>query len=202
MIKNILLLSLYFSILSAQGLYTYKLFNNKFQAMFPAEPTRYSSGNVMSKEEFIRSLPTEYKNQLTNQQLEQIYQTAIESSYYYMYLDRPNAVTYTCSTAFSGLTHQNYIWQGMKALLDKSIADTLKSVNNPRVFKFNSTLDKKNDKYIAIYSYSFDQDGITMYQNVKQIYYKDKMYRWSIGSPNNTGKMIFEKNQKYADLLK
>ncbi len=185
---------------SEQQLYSYKLFNNQFQAVFPDEPQKKSVANVLTKEEFISKIPPEYQNQLSNKKLNEIYENVMESSYAYIYLDTKNKISYVASSGLSNTSHENYQWDGIKADIDKVIKDSA-SAEGMKIVKFDSKLFKKSDKYIAHYSYFHSVEGTVMYHDVKQIYFKDKMFRWSVGSPNPNNNQIFDTYQQYVDVL-
>lgn len=184
---------------SEQQLYSYKLFNNQFQAVFPAEPQKKSVANVLTKEEFISKIPPEYRNQLSNKKLNEIYENVMESSYAYIYLDTSNKISYVAGSGLSNTSHENYQWNGIKEYFDTLIRDSA-SAGGMKIVKFDSKLFKKSDKYIAHYSYFHSVEGTVMYHDVKQIYFKDKMFRWSVGSPNPNNNQIFDTYQQYVDV--
>lgn len=124
----------------------------------------------------------------------------MKNSQPYIYTDTINQISYTSQIMPSGLEHKNYLWSGIKNMLDKQLKDILKA-DNRTVISFSSSLDKYNDKYIAIYTSSFFMDGQKVYSTTKHIYYKDKIYKWTITYVDKSDKKIFDEYQHNVKVI-
>ncbi len=67
-------------------------------------------------------------------------------------------LSFTAQSSPSQLEHKNYIWHGIKKLLDGMTKDEVKA-GNQTLINFSSSIDKKNDTYIAIYTSSYFMEG-------------------------------------------
>ena len=100
----------------------------------------------------------------------------------------------------SFLEHKNYIWSGIKKQIDEIIKDSLKN-DNRTLINFSSTLDKEKDTYVAIYTSSYFLDSQKVYSSTKHIYYKDKVYKWTVSYVNESNKFIFDEYQHNIKIL-
>lgn len=183
------------SVLNAQDFYSYKLFNNKFQAVFPGEPSvQHIPKEALNPKVIENSLPYEYRKKLTKKEIKKIVSDAIitiKKSQPYIYTDKTNQLSFTSQSVPSNVEHKNYIWSGIKKTLDGIVKQGLRA-NGMKLINFSSTIDKKKDTYIAIYTSSFFIEGQKMYSSTKHIYYKDKIYKWTVGYVNLNDKYIFD----------
>lgn len=189
---------------SEDEFYTYKLFNNKFQAVFPDTPTlKEFPREALNLKYIIESLPYEYKKELSKKQIEKIAMDTIEkvkNSQPYIYSDTINQVSYTSQNFPSGLEHKNYLYSGIKSQIDKIVKDALK-VDNRTIIEFSSTFDKYNDKYIAIYTSYYYLDGQKVYSTSKHIFYKEQVYKWSVSYFDKKDKRIFDEYHHNVKIL-
>ena len=189
----------------AQDFYTYKLFNNKFQAIFPGEPTiQKIPKELLDSKAIENSLPYEYRKELTQKQINKIVSDTMNQfkmSQPYIYTDMNNQLSFTAQTMPSQVEHKNYIWSGIKNLLDDLVKKGLKA-NKANIINFSSSLDKNKDTYIAIYTYSYYIEGQKVYSSTKHIYYKDKIYKWTVGYVNKANKSIFDNYKKPSKVIK
>ena len=86
-------------------------------------------------------------------------------------------------------------------MLDDMIKDEVKA-GNQTLINFSSSIDKKNDTYIAIYTSSYFMEGQKVYSSVKKIYYKEKIYKWHVGYINRNDKKIFDSYKQYCKVIK
>lgn len=184
--------------------YIYKLFDNKFQAVFPNSPSiQEIPKELLNRNNILKSLPPEYVKELTQKQIDKVLNDTIEimrSSQPLIYADMVNKRSYTAQSMPSGLEHENYIWSGIKNMLDKQIKDVVKT-DNRTLINFSSTLDKDNDVYIAIHSNSYYLEGQKVYSSTKQIYYKDRSYKWSVSYVDKNDQNIFDEYQHNVKVL-
>jgi hypothetical protein len=83
--------------------------------------------------------------------------------------------------------------------LDKTFQDSMKQLGN-KIVKFHSTMNRKENLYIYTMTYTrMDPSvGVLMYNSVKTIISNKGTYRWSIVSPSNSSRHIFDKYQTYC----
>lgn len=188
----------------AQDYYVYELFNNKFQAAFPGRPSISDlPKDLLDADRLEKLLPYEQKKHLTQKQIKKIALDTIKqlrNSQPYVYFDKVNKITFTALSIPSNLEQKNYKWSSIKQLLDDLIKKGLKTANQTLI-KLSSTLDKNKSTYIAIYSYSYFVEGQKFYSSTKNIYYKDKSYKWTVTSVNKNNKNIFDKYSKYCKVI-
>ena len=187
-----------------QEYYTYKLFDNKFQAIFPDEPSLQEiPKELLNPKEIEKSFPIKYTKELTQKQIDKLVQDVIvnlKNNQSYIYTDRDKQISYSVQTQPSLLEHKNYIWSGIKKQIDEIIKDSLKN-DNRTLINFSSTLDKENDTYVAIYNLNYIFDGQKVYSSTKHIYYKDKVYKWTVSYVNESNKFIFDEYQHNIKIL-
>ena len=186
-------------------LYVYKLFNNKFQTIFPDKPyLQPIPKEVLDPTKLLQSLPYKYREQLSKKQLDNIVSDTIKiikNNQPYVYTDKSRQLSFSVQSTPSNLKHNNYIWHGIKERIDENICLPLKASGRD-ILSFSSTLDKKNDTYIAIYSYSYFMEGQKVYGKTKEIYYKNKTYKWHIGYVHKSDENIFDDYQHNIKILK
>lgn len=185
--------------------YTYKLFNNKFQAVFPDEPSLQEIPiELLNPKEIEKSFPYKYTKELNQKQIDKIVQEAIvnlKNNQPYIYADTNNQISYSAQMQPSSLEHKNYIWSGIKKQIDEIIKNSLK-IEKRTLINFSSTLDKENDTYVAIYTSSYFLDSQKVYSSTKHIYYKDKVYKWTVSYINESNKNIFDEYEHNVKILK
>ena len=190
---------------SETNYYLYELFDNKFQVVFPGAPSiQEIPKELLNRNYILKSLPNEYTKELTQKLLNDILDDTIKkmkNSQPYIYTDIKNQMSFTSQSMISGLEHKNYLWSGIKNMLDKQIKDVLKT-DGRTIIDFTSTLDKYNDKYIAIYTNSYYLEGQKIYSSTKHFFYKDKVYKWSVSYVNKEDKTIFDEYQHNVKILK
>jgi hypothetical protein len=184
--------------------YTYKLFDDKFQAVFSGEPSLQEiPEELINPKEIEKSFPIKYTKELTQKQIDTLVQETIsnmKNNQSYIYTDTYNQIAYSAQTLPSFLEHKNYIWSGIKKQIDEIIKDSLKN-DNRTLINFSSTLDKENDTYVAIYNLNYIFDGQKVYSSTKHIYYKDKVYKWTVSYVNESNKFIFDEYQHNIKIL-
>lgn len=184
--------------------YIYKLFNNKFQAIFPDTPSvQKIPQELLNPSSIKKSLPYKYRKELSPKQLNKIIADIIEkmkNSQPLIYTDEQNQMSFTSQELPSGLEHKNYLWSGAKNMLDNLNKETLKS--DSTLIDFTSSLDKYNDTYIAIYTSTYTTEGQKIYSTTKHIYYKDKIYKWTMSYLDKSKKNIFDEYQHNVKLIK
>ena len=189
---------------NAAEYYTYKLFNNKFQAVFPDEPSLQEiPKELLNPKEIEKSFPIKYTKELTQKQIDKLVQDVIvnlKNNQPYIYADTNNQIAYSAQMQPSFLEHKNYIWSGIKKQIDEIIKDSLK-IDNRTLINFSSTLDKEKDTYVAIYTSSYFLDSQKVYSSTKHIYYKDKVYKWTVSYVNESNKFIFDEYQHNIKIL-
>ncbi|MAC83380.1 MAG: hypothetical protein CL624_04525 [Arcobacter sp.] len=185
--------------------YIYKLFNNKFQAVFPDSPSiQEIPKELLNPNSIKKSIPYKYRKELNTKQLNKIIADIIEkmrNSQPLKYTDEKNQVSYTLQELPSGLEHKNYMWSGAKNMLDNLSKEPLQ-IDNRTLVDFTSSLDKYNDTYIAIYTSTYILDGQKVYSTTKHIYYKDRIYKWTMSYIDQSKKDIFDKYQHNVKILK
>jgi len=190
---------------SETNYYLYELFDNKFQVVFPGAPSiQEIPEELLNRNYILKSLPYEYTKELTQKQIDDILDNTIEkmkNSQPYIFTDTKNQMSFTSQSMPSGLEHKNYLWSGMKNTLDKQIKDILKT-DGRTIIDFTSSLDKYIDTYIAIYTNSYYLEGQKIYSTTKHIFYKDKVYKWSVSYVNKEDKTIFDEYQHNVKILK
>lgn len=183
-----------------QVLYRYRLYNDKFQAVFPGNPYQQDIPHEF-KRQVVNDLSIQYKGQFSQTQLNNMANAIWEVTAPYIYNDNNHHISYTALSAPSQLEHKNYMWTGMKNMLDTMIQQNLRA-NNQDLLDFSSTIDRYNDTYIAIFTSSYYQNNQTVYSSKKLIYYKDKIYSWQMSYLNQDDIAIFKSNQKYCKVIK
>lgn len=102
--KFILLLSIS-SGLYAQDFYTYKLFTNEFQAVFPGEPSMQQiPREVLDPKVIESSIPYEYRKNLTKKQIKKIVSNItirLKSSQIFTYTDKTTKLSFISKTTSS-----------------------------------------------------------------------------------------------------
>lgn len=191
--------------LHAQNFYSYKLFDNKFQAVFPGEPSvQHIPKELLDPKTIERSLPYEYKKQLTQKQINKIVSDVIKRNNIqaYQYSDRANQIAFTSQSMPSALKYDvGEYKQSTKQMLDKSIKDPLR-VDGRTIINFSSTFNRKKNTYIAIHTSSYFLEGQKRYSSTKQIIYKKKVYKWTVMYPSLNDKHIFDDYQKHCKVIK
>lgn len=204
-ILKFIILILITNVLNAQDFYTYKLFNNKFQVIFPGQPyIQDIPEELINPRTIENSIPYKYKKDLSRKQIRKLVSDAIiqiKNSTPYAYTDIVNKLSFTAQSLPSQLEHKNYIWHGIKKLLDGMTKDEVKA-NNYTLINFSSSIDKKNDTYIAIYTSSYFMEGQKVYSSVKKIYHKEKIYSWDVRYINKNDKKIFDSYKQYCKVIK
>lgn|GEM_PF-1321276 len=185
--------------------YIYKLFDNKFQAIFPDSPSIQAiPKELINPTTILNSIPYKHRKDLSQKQIDKILKNTIsemKNMQPYIYTDTTNQISYTSQMMPSKLEHKNYIWSGIKNTIDNLIKEPV-IADNRTIVEFTSTLDKYNDTYTAIYTLIFFMDGQKVYATTKQIYYKDKSYKWTVSYVNKEDKSIFDDYQHNVKVLK
>lgn len=185
--------------------YIYKLFDNKFQAVFPDSPNiQEIPKELLNPNYLLKALPKEHLKKLSQKQIDKILADTIEkmkNSQPYIYTDTTNQISYTSQTMPSGLEHKNYLWSGIKDMLDKQLKDVLKA-DKRTIIDFASSLDKYNDKYIAIHTTSYLMEEQKVYSTTKHIYYKKEIYKWTVTYMDKSNKSIFDDYHHNVKILK
>lgn len=186
--------------------YIYKLFNDKFQAVFPDSPIiQKIPKELLQPNNILKSIPYKYTKKLNQQQLDKIVEDTIreiKNSQPNIYADKINQVSYTSQTLSSGLKYNiGKYKKSIKQNIDEVIKQALKT-DNRKLINFSSTLDRHKDTYIAIYHSSYFLNEQKIYSSTKHIYYKDKVYKWSISYINKDDKKIFDDYKHHVKTLK
>lgn len=179
----------------AQDFYTYKLFNNEFQAVFPGEPSIINiPAELLNPEIIEKSIPYKYKKELTQQQIKKVVSDIVNRNNIqaYQYADRDNQIAYTSQSTLSGFEYDiGEYKQNTKKLLDETIVEPLKS-EGQNIISFSSDFNRKNNIYIAFVTSSYFIEGVKRYKSTKHIIYKKKSYKWTVMYGNIQEKQIFD----------
>ena len=185
--------------------YLYTLYDNKFQVVFPGDPSiQEIPQELLDLKMIVKSLPHEYKKQMTQSQIDKIASSAIQqfkSNQLYIYVDQNSKIWFKAQSIPSYVEHKNYIWNGTKNTLDNVIKDALKA-DNRTIIDFSSKIYKDEDKYIAKHTSFYFLDGQKVYSSTKNIYYKDKNYIWTVSYIDETNKQIFDDYENNVKILK
>lgn len=200
-LKIIVFLILMFNELLSQELYIFKLYNNKFEAVFPQEPTvQKMPKEYFDPKKIENSMPLEYKNKLSKVEIEKVIADFISNNIEtYAYYDDINYILYSSSSFDSQLEHKNYIYSDIQKILDDNLKHAI-NIEHQNLLEFSSKIDKNNDTYIAHYTTSILKNGQIYYISSKQIYYKDKVYKWNMTYPDYAQKKIFDKYEQYCKI--
>jgi len=71
-----------------------------------------------------------------------------------------------------------------------------------KLIEYSSIYDRKKSTHVALYTFSFFNEGQKMYGSTKHIFYKDNIYVWSIRYLKLSDKSIFDNYQEYVKVLK
>ncbi|HIP13706.1 MAG TPA: hypothetical protein EYG73_13440 [Arcobacter sp.] len=203
-LKFIILISIS-SGLYAQDFYSYKLFDNKFQVIFPGEPSvQHIPKELLDPKAIEKSIPYEYKKKLTQKQIEKLISDIINRNNIqaYIYGDKVNQIAFTSQSMPSALKYDvGEYKQSTQKMLDKSIKDTLKT-DGRTIINFSSIFNRKENTYIAIYTSSFFTEGQKRYASTKQIIYKKKVYKWTVVYSSLSDKYVFDNYQIHCKVIK
>lgn len=192
------------SVNQANEFYTYNLFYNKFQAVFPGEPTIQEIPiEQIDPIALEKMIPYKYKKDMSQTQVEKLVANMIiqmKNSQPYIYVDNINQIWYKSQTMPSQMKHENYMYSGIKNTLDNIIKDSLKA-DDRTLINFSSTLDANNNTYIAIYDSNYFIEGKKVYTSTKHIYYKDSVFKWSVSYLDSKNKKIFDTYEKNVKIL-
>jgi len=192
----------------SQDLYTYELFNNKFQAVFPSEPSLQSTPDGLLDPKRVEGLlPPEYKKTLSPKQLKNAVSEGIlllKKNKTYFYNDSGSNLRFTSSIRPSGLTESNYKHPEIKKMMDQVALAGLSSTETPdaKLINWSSIYNRDNSTHIALYTFSFFIDGIKIYCSKKNIFHKEHIYQWSVYYRKLSDRSIFENYQEHAKVLK
>lgn len=186
----------------------YTVFDNKVTAVFPGEPTLQGfSLEDINPETLKELMPDNYKkkfSQLSQKQVDELVQEIvkkIKSETALIYIDQQNKRSYVASLLPSNLEHKNYMWSGMKSLLD-DIHKNEVAQENRKIVSFLSTLDGKNDTYITVFTSVGLVEGEKVYISKKVIWHKDYRSSWSVTYVNPADKNIFDRYEKNFNIIK
>ena len=165
--------------LYAQDFYTYELFDNKFQAAFPGEP----------------SISPGFPRVISGVRV---------SSYYY---SDPNSKFFIFAASQSSALDKNVV-KYKKSSLDKGIKNfeqigiqAQPSASDYSLMNFSSKFDKKKNAYIATYTFSFSLNGRKVFKSIKNIIQNKKEYKWSVMYFSLNDKYIFDKYKIHSKVL-
>jgi len=197
--------SLLFSLpLSEQKFYSYKLFDNEFKAMFPSKPTVLEvPKELLDPRKIEQAIPYKYRKQLTKEELDGIIAKIVNKNRIkaYEYIDQTNKAVITVQSLPSSLKSDVGSYkQSIKNILDKTIMDGIK-VGGNTIISFSSKFNKGKNTYIAIYSYSYEMNNQKVYVSSKQIFYKRKVYKWTVQSFSKSDNSIFNKYKKFCKII-
>ncbi|MFT4739616.1 MAG: hypothetical protein ACI9L9_000389 [Marivirga sp.] len=171
---NCLLLLFLSSNVLAQDFHTYELFNNNFQAVFPGQPIKLEAPDTIK---------------------------LLKNTQSYVYVDEGSRIVFTAHYMPTNIKKENYKSSGMKQQLDDYIKNILTAADQ-KIINFSSTINNNKSTYIAIFTSRYTGEGKKNYTSTKRVYYKDKLYKWSVTSDDNSGKNIFDKYRKYNTIIK
>jgi len=190
----------------AQDFYSYKLFNNKFQAVFPGKPSLEPiSDKVFNRKRIENLIPSEYRKKSSPKEIKEMVSQAIQEikdRKVYYYNDNDNYLSFTFSARPSHLSESNYRYSGIKKILDKQALGGLEVYGATKLIEYSSIYDRKKSTHVALYTFSFFNEGQKMYGSTKHIFYKDNIYVWSIRYLKLSDKSIFDNYQEYVKVLK
>ncbi len=183
--------------LYAQNFYTYKLFDDKLQAVFPANPEvvpipkayldAIKKGIVLSKQE-----------NLTQNQIDRIANEIKKNIKAYQYMDNANQITYSL---MSGPSYIATYRQKEKNKIDKTIKGIMRAEGR-KFLKFSSKTSSSKNSYTAIFTTSFMQGGQKVYASTKRIYNAKYIYKWTMIYRDYSDKQIFDKYQDSVKVLR
>lgn len=185
--------------------YTYSLFNNSFQAVFPGEPTiqeipiEQIDPNALEK-----MIPYKYKKDMNQNQVEKLIADMIlqmKNNQPYIYVDNLNKIWYSSQTIPSKMEYKDYRHSDTKDMLDTVIKDGLKA-DGSSLIDFSSTMDVQNNIYVALYDTTYFMEGTKIYASTKQIYHEDKIYKWRVSYVDRENKRIFDNYQHDVKIIK
>jgi hypothetical protein len=197
--------SLLFSLpLSEQKFYSYKLFDNEFKAMFPAKPTVLEvPKELLDPKRIEQSIPYEYKKRLTRQEIDEIIANIVKKNHIkaYQYIDKRNKIVITAQSLPTSLKNDiGRYKQSIQEKLDKAIIEGSNADGNT-IISFSSKFKKKQNTYIAIYSSSYVMNNQKIYLSTKQIFYKRKVYKWTVQSFSKSDNGIFDEYKKFCQVI-
>ena len=198
--------SLLFSLpLSEQKFYSYKLFDNEFKAMFPAEPTVLEvPKELLDPKRIEQSIPYEYRKQLTKKELDRIVENIVKKNAIkaYQYIDQTNKVLITVQSLPTLLKRDvGRYKQSNKKKFDEAIISGVEA-NGNTIISFSSEFDKKQNSYISIFTSSYFMGTQKVYVSTKQIFYKRKSYKWTVQNFSKSDSTIFDKYAKKCQVIK
>ncbi|MFK5984816.1 MAG: hypothetical protein QM479_05270 [Pseudomonadota bacterium] len=163
----------------AQEFYTYKLFDNKFQAVFPEEP-KISPG-------FPRVISG-------------------VRVFHYQY-NEPNNKFFIVTNSQSSALDKNVV-KYKKSSIDKGIKNFEKigvqaqpGASDYSLMNFSSKFDRKKNAYVATYTFSFSINGRKVFKSSKKIIQNKKEYKWSVMYFSLNDKYIFDKYKNHSNVL-
>ena len=164
----------------AQDFYTYELFDNKFQAAYPGEPS-ISPGSP------------------------QVINGVRLSSYHY---SDPNNIFFIFSNSHASSLDKNitiYKKSGLDKLVktqEKTAMKATPGAADYSLMSFSSEFDRKKNAYIAVYTFSISLNGSKVYKSTKYIVQNQIEYKLSVMYFNLSDKYIFDDYKQYAKVLK
>lgn len=197
--------SLLFSLpLSEQKFYSYKLFDNEFKAMFPSKPTVLEiPKELLDPRKIEQLIPYTYRKQLTKEELDGIIAKIVNKNRIkaYEYIDQTNQAVITVQSLPSSLKNDVGSYkQSIKNILDKAIIKGTKASGNT-IISFSSKFNKKQNSYIALYTSTYMRNSQKIYVSTKQIFYKRKVYKWTVQSFSKSDNSIFNKYKKFCQVI-
>ena len=205
-IFNIFVFLVISSVLNAQDFYTYKLFNNEFQVIFPGDPYKQEiPKGLLNPDEIAKQFPDKYKKSLTKTQIRKAALDAInilKSNQPYIYLDQERQLVFSAKSYISGLKYDIGEYKNStKEMLDESIILQLEK-DGRTILNFTSEFNRKQNMYLAYVTSTFFTEGVKRYSTTKHITYKKKNYIWTLIYPSFEDKKIFDSYEKYVHVLK
>ena len=184
--------------LYAQNFYTYKLFDDRFQAVFPGNPEVISLPKAYIDATVDKGLAyAKYKN-MTKKQKNRFVDELKNNTKAYQYVDNANQIAYTSTY---GPSYTVSYTKREKNEIQRSIKEAMRA-DGRKILSFSSKASSRKDSYIAIFTTSFTQGGQKVYASSKQIYYKKYMYKWTVMYTDRNDKQIFDKYQDSVKVLR
>jgi len=115
----------------------------------------------------------------------------------YTYFDEQNKLVFQVQIMD---IHIKYNTKKLQNLIDMSIKKSL-PIYNKQIVDFSSSFNQYNNSYVVIYTSLEYIEGQAVYQSIKEIVYKDRIYKWCVTYQNFNNKSIFNKYSKYCKLI-
>jgi len=175
----------------AQDFYLYKLFDDKFQTVFPEEPSLQAMP-FFAIDPTLKDSPGAIASIKKHSKDFRVYE----------YIDSEKQIAIVAKTIPSAYKYDIGAYkQSYKKDLDDMIFLTAKKIGGT-ILEFSSVFNRDKDTYTALYTLSIEFEGQEAYISTKYIIYKRNLYTWTINYVNKNDKKIFYNYQKHCKVLR